>query len=136
MAVYLLDTSVIIDALNRKRGRWELLRGLAEGGDGLACSVVTLTEIYAGARLHEMEATEGFLAVLRTLRGGCKAGALGRPAQERMGEAGTHPLGSRCLDRSHGAPSRAGVGDRQPEGLSHDGVGLLSPFLKGSTPLH
>ena len=64
MAVYLLDTSVIIDALNRKRGRWELLRGLAEGGDGLACSVVTLTEIYAGARLHEMEATEGFLQSL------------------------------------------------------------------------
>jgi predicted nucleic acid-binding protein len=55
MAIYLLDTSVVIDAINRKRGRWELLRTLVEAGDTLACSAVTATEIYAGMRLHEAE---------------------------------------------------------------------------------
>ena len=61
MAIYLLDTSVIIDALNRKRGRWELLASLVEAGDTLACSVITLTEIYAGIRPKELVLTERFL---------------------------------------------------------------------------
>jgi tRNA(fMet)-specific endonuclease VapC len=61
MAIYLLDTSVIIDALNQKRGRWQLLGSLVEAGDMLACSVVTLTEIYAGVRATEMTLTEQFL---------------------------------------------------------------------------
>jgi tRNA(fMet)-specific endonuclease VapC len=64
MAIYLLDTSVIIDALNRKQGRWELLASLVEAGDTLACSVVTLTEIFAGARPKEIPLTERFLASL------------------------------------------------------------------------
>jgi tRNA(fMet)-specific endonuclease VapC len=61
MAIYLLDTSVIIDALNQKRGRWELLASLVEAGDTLACSVVTVTEIYAGIRPKEFAMTESFL---------------------------------------------------------------------------
>ena len=61
MAIYLLDTSVIIDALNQKRGRWQLLGALVEAGDTLACSVVTLTEIYAGVRPKEITPTERFL---------------------------------------------------------------------------
>jgi predicted nucleic acid-binding protein len=61
MAIYLLDTSVIIDALNRKRGRWQLLASLVEAGDTLACSVMTLTEIYAGIRPKELAFTERFL---------------------------------------------------------------------------
>jgi tRNA(fMet)-specific endonuclease VapC len=61
MAIYLLDTSVIIDVLNQKRGRWQLLRSLVEAGDTLACSVVTLTEIYAGVRPKEVVFTERFL---------------------------------------------------------------------------
>jgi tRNA(fMet)-specific endonuclease VapC len=61
MAIYLLDTSVIIDALNQKRGRWQLLGSLVEAGDTLACSVVTLTEIYAGVRPNELALTEQFL---------------------------------------------------------------------------
>ncbi|HXA04541.1 MAG TPA: hypothetical protein VNY30_06875 [Bryobacteraceae bacterium] len=35
MAVYLTDTSVLIDAINRKRDRWELLRTLVEVGNTL-----------------------------------------------------------------------------------------------------
>ncbi|HTC89014.1 MAG TPA: type II toxin-antitoxin system VapC family toxin [Bryobacteraceae bacterium] len=61
MAIYLLDTSVIIDVLNQKRGRWQLLGSLVEAGDTLACSVVTLTEIYAGVRPKEVVFTERFL---------------------------------------------------------------------------
>jgi tRNA(fMet)-specific endonuclease VapC len=65
MAIYLLDMSVIIDALNRKQGRWELLASLVEAGDTLACSVVTLTEIYAGVRPKELALTERFLYGLK-----------------------------------------------------------------------
>jgi tRNA(fMet)-specific endonuclease VapC len=61
MATYLLDTSVVIDALNQNRGRWQLLASLVEAGDTLACSVVTLTEIYAGLRPKELPTTERFL---------------------------------------------------------------------------
>jgi tRNA(fMet)-specific endonuclease VapC len=61
MAIYLLDTSVVIDALNQKRGRWQLLKGLVESGETLACSVMTVTEIYAGLRPRESAMTESFL---------------------------------------------------------------------------
>jgi predicted nucleic acid-binding protein len=61
MASYLLDTSVIVDALNQKRGRWQLLGSLVEAGDTLACSVVTLTEIHAGVRPKEIALTQQFL---------------------------------------------------------------------------
>jgi tRNA(fMet)-specific endonuclease VapC len=64
MAIYLLDTSVIIDALNRKQGRWEMLASMVAAGDTLACSVVTLSEIFAGARPKEMPFTERFLNAL------------------------------------------------------------------------
>lgn len=64
MAIYLLDTSVVIDTLNRKRGRWELLASLAQAGDTLACSVVTLTEIYAGISPKELQLTLRFLGNL------------------------------------------------------------------------
>ena len=61
MAVYLTDTSVMIDAINRKRDRWELLRTLVEGGNTLACSAITVTEIFAGMWPHESAATQSFL---------------------------------------------------------------------------
>lgn len=61
MSTYLLDTSVIIDALNRKRGRRQLLESLLDAGDTLACSAMTVTEIFAGIRPREFEITERFL---------------------------------------------------------------------------
>jgi predicted nucleic acid-binding protein len=61
MAVYLLDTSVIIDSLNRKRNRWQLLGSLVEAGNTLACSAITVAEIYASMRPHESERTQAFL---------------------------------------------------------------------------
>src|SRR5271157_3214333 len=65
MAVYLLDTSVIIDVLNNKRGRPALLLELAKAGHTLACCSINITEVYAGLRHREEAATEGFLASLR-----------------------------------------------------------------------
>ena len=64
MATYFLDTSVIIDALNGRRGRRELLLGLVKEGHLLACCPINVTEVYAGMRPKEEEATEEFLRSL------------------------------------------------------------------------
>jgi predicted nucleic acid-binding protein len=64
VATYLLDTSVIIDALNNKRGRRELLLNLVKQGHLLACCPINVTEVYAGMRSKEEEATEEFLRSL------------------------------------------------------------------------
>ena len=64
MATYLLDTSVIIDALNNKRDRRDLLLGLLKQGHLMACCPVNIAEVYAGMRPKEEAATE---ALLRTL---------------------------------------------------------------------
>lgn len=64
MATYLLDTSIIIDALNGKRGRRDFLLGLVKQGDLLACCPINVTEVYAGLRPKEEPATEEFLRSL------------------------------------------------------------------------
>jgi tRNA(fMet)-specific endonuclease VapC len=64
MATLLLDTSVIIDAINEKRNRRQLLRGLVEQGDVLACCPINVTEIYAGMRPKEEAQTTRFLTSL------------------------------------------------------------------------
>ena len=62
MAVYLIDTNVLIDAIRRKKERWEFLERLVAAGGLLACSVVTVAELYAGMRPHEKPGTEQLLA--------------------------------------------------------------------------
>jgi predicted nucleic acid-binding protein len=62
MSDFLVDSDILIQAFRRKQGRWELLRDLVSGGATLACSVVTLAELYAGMRPHERERTEELLA--------------------------------------------------------------------------
>ena len=64
MATYFLDTSVIIDTLNNKRGRRELLLGLVRQGHLLACCPINATEVYTGIRPKEESATEEFLKSL------------------------------------------------------------------------
>ncbi|MGD0695167.1 MAG: type II toxin-antitoxin system VapC family toxin [Terriglobia bacterium] len=64
MTTYLLDTSVIVDALNGKRGRHALLKQLVEEGHLLACSSIQVTEVYAGLRSHEETTTEELLRSL------------------------------------------------------------------------
>jgi predicted nucleic acid-binding protein len=65
MATFLLDTSVIIDALNNKRGRPALLIELLKTGHVLACCPINVTEVHVGLRPKEEAATEVFLASLR-----------------------------------------------------------------------
>jgi predicted nucleic acid-binding protein len=64
VATYLLDTSVIIDALNDKRSRRDLLLGLLKQGHLLACCPINVSEVYAGLRPKEETATEQFLRSL------------------------------------------------------------------------
>lgn len=65
VATFLLDTSIIIDALNDKRGRPALLLTLLNEGHILACCPINVTEVYAGLRPKEEEATEAFLDSLQ-----------------------------------------------------------------------
>jgi len=64
MATLLLDTSVIIDAINNKKGRRQLLRDLVIQGNSLACCPINITEVYAGLRPHEEASTRAFLTSL------------------------------------------------------------------------
>jgi predicted nucleic acid-binding protein len=65
MTTFLLDTSVIIDALNNKRCRPALLLELLNDGHVLACCPINVTEVYAGLRPKEEAATEDFLRRLQ-----------------------------------------------------------------------
>ena len=65
MATYLLDTSVIIDALLGKRGRAVLLQELLRQGHLLACCPINVAEIYAGMRPKEETPTAQFLKSLQ-----------------------------------------------------------------------
>jgi predicted nucleic acid-binding protein len=64
MATFLLDTSVIIDAINGKRDRGQLLKELLEQGHLLACCPINVTEVYAGLRPQEEAVTQELLESL------------------------------------------------------------------------
>jgi predicted nucleic acid-binding protein len=57
----LLDSSVLIDALNHRKGRQEFLHELVSRTDRLACCAVTVAEIHAGMRPEEARDTEELL---------------------------------------------------------------------------
>src|SRR5208337_1994649 len=61
MATYLLDTSVIIDALNGKQNRDQILKDLLQQGHLLACCPINVTEVYAGLRSQEETRTRELL---------------------------------------------------------------------------
>jgi predicted nucleic acid-binding protein len=65
MAIFLLDTTVIVDAINGKRGRAQFLDDLLAQRNLLACCSINVTEVYAGMRPHEANVTE---ALLRSLK--------------------------------------------------------------------
>ncbi len=75
----LLDTSVIIDVLRRRRSRRELLRSLLEQGHELACSAISVAEVYSGMRSEEAEVTGQFINTLECV-------ALSREAARRAGQ--------------------------------------------------
>ena len=47
MAIFLLDTTVIVDAINDKRGRNQFLDDLLAQRNLLACCSINVTEVYA-----------------------------------------------------------------------------------------
>ena len=53
MPTLLLDSSVIIDTINGKRGRDQFLLDLIEQGNILACCSISVTVVYAGMRPAE-----------------------------------------------------------------------------------
>ena len=61
---YLLDSSVLIDALNSRSGRPELLSHLSQQDILLACCAINVTEVYMGMRPGEEAKTERFLRSL------------------------------------------------------------------------
>jgi predicted nucleic acid-binding protein len=61
----LLDTSVIIDTLRRRRGRRELLGGVLREGYDLACCAINIAEVYSGMRPAEVRATAEFFDNLK-----------------------------------------------------------------------
>lgn len=63
-ATCLLDSSVIIDVINDRNGRSQVLEGLLAEGTLLACCPINVTEVYMGMRPHEVEKTEEFLRSL------------------------------------------------------------------------
>lgn len=65
MPTFLLDTSVIIDALNNKQGRRSLLLDLLGQGHLLGCCSINISEVYAGVRPKEEATTEEFLLSLQ-----------------------------------------------------------------------
>ena len=65
MATCLLDSGILIDALNGKRGRREIVDQLVESGAEMACCSINVTEIYAGLRPGEEAKTERLLRSLK-----------------------------------------------------------------------
>ena len=63
-ATCLLDTTVIIDAINDRNDRSELLDSLLADGTLLGCCPINVTEVYMGMRPQEAERTEEFLRSL------------------------------------------------------------------------
>lgn len=65
MATYLLDTNIIIDALNQKRNRNAALFDLATAGHTLACCPINVAEVCAGLRPKEEQRTTALLQSLK-----------------------------------------------------------------------
>ena len=62
--ILLLDTSVVVDALNARAGSRRFLQVQLYAGHTLACCAITTAEVYAGMRRHEAQATDEFLDAL------------------------------------------------------------------------
>jgi predicted nucleic acid-binding protein len=59
--VILLDTNIIIDVLKDHSGTREMIRGLIHKGHEFASCAVTVAEVHAGMRRHEVSMTNEFL---------------------------------------------------------------------------
>jgi tRNA(fMet)-specific endonuclease VapC len=64
MTTFLLDTNIIIDAVNGRHNRPLQLEDLMSRGVLLACTSINVTEMYMGMRPHEAAHTDRFLKEL------------------------------------------------------------------------
>lgn len=64
MTTYLLDTNILINALNRKQGHRKLLHQLVAHGHRLACCTVILGELFSGIKPANAAAVEQFVSLL------------------------------------------------------------------------
>jgi predicted nucleic acid-binding protein len=64
MATLLLDTTFLIDVLNDRRGRADLMERLILEDNTLACCAINVAEVYAGMRVAEAEKTGTLLRQL------------------------------------------------------------------------
>jgi len=62
MTTYLVDTNVLINALNGKLGHRELLRKLAAQGHGLATCTIVLAELFSGLRPADRPVVASFMS--------------------------------------------------------------------------
>ncbi len=62
--IFLLDTTVLLDALRARHNRRSLLAELVAGGHALATAAINIGEVYAGMRREEESRTEAFLSSL------------------------------------------------------------------------
>ncbi len=67
MATWLLDTAVIIDVLNDRRGINAWLRSLLQERESFACCAITVAEVYCGMRPQEQDPTDALLSSLAYL---------------------------------------------------------------------
>ena len=89
MATFLLDTTVIIDAINNKKARRPFLRDLIHAGNTLACCAINVTEIYAGIRPAEEQNTHSFLTTLDYYPITFRAARLAGELKRSFGKKGT-----------------------------------------------
>ena len=64
MTTYLVDTNILINALNQKRGHRELLRELVGQGHRLACCTVVMAELFSGIKSANLAKMEQFVSLL------------------------------------------------------------------------
>jgi predicted nucleic acid-binding protein len=64
MAALLLDTTFLIDVLNDRRGRADLMERLIDEQHTLACCPINVLEVYAGLREAQAAQTENLLRQL------------------------------------------------------------------------
>jgi len=104
MATCLLDSTVIIDAINDRHGRNELLEKLIAEGTLLACCSINITEVHMGMRPHKAERTEELLASLEFYRGDSRGREIRRRTLQGMASERSHAGSSRPHRRRHCNP--------------------------------
>jgi predicted nucleic acid-binding protein len=84
----IVDTCLLVDALNEKRGRKEFLLNLILQGHKLASCAITIAEVYAGMRPAEADDTERSIAGLEYFPTTENTARLGGELKERWARKG------------------------------------------------